>query len=319
MQNSFVPRLRSASRDLVRELGFMSRTVAGTSLSPSGVHALIEIDSAGQLVAKDLAEKLLLEKSTVSRLVGALVADGEIEERRSASDGRSKDLILTEKGRETLGAINEFAVGQVQGALNLLESEAQARVVTGIENYAGALRARRRGGDSEQPLPPIEIRTGYCPRLLSRLLELHAITYGNLVSAGPAFEAKTAREVGEFATRLDSPANGIWYAEADDIVGTIAIDGEEGGDRGGHLRWFVVDSACRGAGIGRQLLKRALAFCDEQGLQETALWTFKGLDAARCLYEKFGFRLVEEHPGRRWGSPVLEQKFVRAHPATGVA
>ena len=98
MQNSFVPRLRSASRDLVRELGFMSRTVAGTSLSPSGVHALIEIDSAGQLVAKDLAEKLLLEKSTVSRLVGALVADGEIEERRSASDGRSKDLILTREG-----------------------------------------------------------------------------------------------------------------------------------------------------------------------------------------------------------------------------
>ena len=60
----------------------------------------------------------------------------------------------------------------------------------------------------------------------------------------------------------------------------------------------------------------ALAFCDEQGLQETALWTFKGLDAARRLYEEFGFRLVEEHPGRRWGSPVLEQKFVRAHPAT---
>lgn len=319
MQNSFVPRLRSASRDLVRELGFMSRTMAGTGLSASGVHALIEIDSAGKLLAKDLAEKLLLEKSTVSRLVGSLLADGEIEESRSASDGRSKDLILTEKGRETLGEINDFAVDQVQGALDMLDADAQARVVNGIESYASALRAKRCGGASGKPLPRIRIRTGYTPRLLGRLVELHAVTYGNLVSAGPAFEAKTAGEAGEFAARLENPANQIWYAEADDIIGTVVIDGEGGGQRGGHLRWFVVDSTCRGMGIGRQLLQQALAFCDEQGLPETVLWTFKGLDAARRLYEEFGFRLVEEHPGNRWGSPVLEQKFVRPHSVNGEA
>jgi hypothetical protein len=40
------------------------------------------------------------------------------------------------------------------------------------------------------------------------------------------------------------------------------------------------------------------------------LWTFAGLDAARHLYEKFGFRLAQEQIGEQWGAKVNEQKFV---------
>jgi hypothetical protein len=40
------------------------------------------------------------------------------------------------------------------------------------------------------------------------------------------------------------------------------------------------------------------------------LWTFQGLDAARRLYEKHGFRLAEEREGSQWGERVLEQRFV---------
>jgi hypothetical protein len=39
--------------------------------------------------------------------------------------------------------------------------------------------------------------------------------------------------------------------------------------------------------------------------------TFKGLDAARHLYEKHGFSLVHEVPGTQWGTEVIEQEFVR--------
>ena len=37
--------------------------------------------------------------------------------------------------------------------------------------------------------------------------------------------------------------------------------------------------------------------------------TFAGLDAARHLYEKFGFTLTTEREDSQWGEPVLEQKF----------
>ncbi len=68
----------------------------------------------------------------------------------------------------------------------------------------------------------------------------------------------------------------------------------------------------RGTGVGRQLLSAALAFCDERGFAATHLWTFRGLDAARRLYEDNGFALAEERPGNQWGKKVMEQRFVRA-------
>jgi hypothetical protein len=39
------------------------------------------------------------------------------------------------------------------------------------------------------------------------------------------------------------------------------------------------------------------------------LGTFSGLDAARHLYEDFGFRKTLERPSTQWGPEVLEQHW----------
>ena len=59
------------------------------------------------------------------------------------------------------------------------------------------------------------------------------------------------------------------------------------------------------------LLEEATSFVDAAGFERTRLWTFKGLDAARHLYEKHGFELVHENPGKQWGTEVIEQEFER--------
>ncbi len=112
------------------------------------------------------------------------------------------------------------------------------------------------------------------------------------------FEGKVASGVAEFATRLSSPANQIWLAIREGkIVGSLAIDGEDLGQQEAHLRWFILDDSCRGTGIGRRLLSEAMAFCDSRQFSAVQLWTFKGLDAARKLYESFGFTLIREWQG----------------------
>jgi hypothetical protein len=40
-----------------------------------------------------------------------------------------------------------------------------------------------------------------------------------------------------------------------------------------------------------------------------SLSTFAGLDSARHLYEKCGFRLVKEHESETWGVRVKEQTW----------
>ncbi len=309
---SQVQKIRSASRDIVRELGFMNRTLAGTDLSPSAVHAVIEIGASGRLSAKELSEKLLLEKSTVSRLVRSLVERGELREVRSPADGRSKHLSLTSRGEETLAAITEFAEHQVAAALEPLGDPSRRKVLTGLETYAAALKdSRLSGADSVQNRPPAIVE-GYVPGVIGRVVDMHARYYSRLAGFGAAFESKVAGGLAEFVTRLDKPDNAIWTAEkAGRIVGGIAIDGEDLGGAIAHLRWFIVDDGLRGAGVGKTLLERAMAFCDSRGFRETHLWTFEGLDAARRLYERHGFSLAEEYRGDQWGTEVLEQRFVR--------
>jgi GNAT superfamily N-acetyltransferase len=65
----------------------------------------------------------------------------------------------------------------------------------------------------------------------------------------------------------------------------------------------------RGRGIGNQLIKEALDFCRSKEYKRVYLWTFEGLKAARHLYEKSGFELVEQHKGIQWGTEVNEQRF----------
>ena len=116
----------------------------------------------------------------------------------------------------------------------------------------------------------------------------------------------------EFSQRLDRPVNQIWLAlQAGEIVGSIAVDGEDLGEGKAHVRWVIVDDGVRGSGTGRRLLDAAIKFCEARGFPVVHLWTFKGLDAARKLYEEAGFVLAEEWSGDQWGQMLTEQRFVR--------
>ncbi|WP_419912182.1 GNAT family N-acetyltransferase [Hoeflea sp.] len=304
--------IRSASRTLVRELGFMNRHLAESDLSPSGVHALLEIERGNCRTAKSLCETLLLEKSTVSRLVRNLADRGEIREVVAPHDGRSKWLELTDKGRNALVGIHRHAIDRVIGALGPLKARDRKAIVKGLTAYAKALQKARLDGLPGEKTGQIDIVSGYEPGLIGHIVKMHGLAYHELEGFGAAFEAKVADGLAEFATRLTNPKNQIWTAHfAGEIVGSIAIDGESLGDNTAHLRWFLVNGAGRGGGIGKRLLGAALEHCDHCRFYVIKLWTFKGLDAARALYERNGFVLEEEYSGDQWGVPLTEQIFIR--------
>ncbi|WP_440972740.1 bifunctional helix-turn-helix transcriptional regulator/GNAT family N-acetyltransferase [Pseudomonas koreensis] len=302
--------IRTASRSMVRELGFMRATLAATDYSASGVHALLEIEAGDGVSSAQLAQSLGLEKSSVSRMVGKLIKAGEIAE-RPAEDARVKRLHLTPQGRQTVAAIHAFGQDQVSKALQALNPSQQQSVAQGLAIYAHALKTIRLS--TQQALTSnLTISAGYRPGLIGRVTQMHADYYSQHAGFGAVFESRVASGVAEFVGRLDQPCNQIWVAMLNErIVGSIAIDGQDLGNQQAHLRWFILDEGCRGSGVGRQLLNAAVAFCDQQGFDAIQLWTFKGLDAARRLYEASGFALSKEEPGSQWGTLVTEQQFTR--------
>ena len=160
-------------------------------------------------------------------------------------------------------------------------------------------------------LPPLG--RGFHPGLLGDVVSLQARYYADAWGFRTFFEAKLARELAEFAGRYD-PDRDLILSAADGArtLGSVTIDGSDPSARDGllHLRWFILGDGARGRGGGGALLDEALAFCRGTGHEGVYLWTFAGLDAARRLYDRAGFRLVEARSGETWGTRVTEQRFV---------
>ncbi|MGA8181807.1 MAG: GNAT family N-acetyltransferase [Desulfobacterales bacterium] len=155
-----------------------------------------------------------------------------------------------------------------------------------------------------------KIAKGYVPGSIGRVAELHGIYYHNHWGFGLFFEAKVATELSEFLKQFNEKRDGFWTVLADGRVeGSLAIDGIHAESKGAHLRWFIMSDALRGSGMGNRLIDIAIRFCRNRGYKKIYLWTFEGLNAARHLYEKNGFKLVEVHSGTQWGTEVNEQRF----------
>src|SRR5262249_19150597 len=127
-----VSAVRAASRQMVRELGFLDDSLEACGVTHSQCHALIELEHHGLMTAGELAERLNLDKSTMSRTLRELLDAGYVAVREDADDKRKKPLMLAKKGVKRLERIHAYAVSQVGAALALLSEEERATVVRGL-------------------------------------------------------------------------------------------------------------------------------------------------------------------------------------------
>jgi len=158
-------------------------------------------------------------------------------------------------------------------------------------------------------LQDIKIR-GYYPGVVGKITELHAVYYHENWGFDVTFETQVGGELSEFVRHFDGNKDGLWVAVKNDgFAGAIAIDGANAFGEGARLRWFIVDPQYQDCGIGKNLIAQAIAFCKQKDFPKVYLWTFKGLEAARRLYETAGFKLCDESQVAQWGQTIIEQKY----------
>ncbi len=154
--------------------------------------------------------------------------------------------------------------------------------------------------------------TGYYPGLLGEIVALHGRYYTEAMSFDITFEIQEGLELSGFMGRFDPTRDGLWAATAGErFAGAVVIDGLLKDRHGARLRWFIVSPEYQGRGLGWNLIQRAVGFCRERKHPRIFLRTVEGLEAARALYLKAGFVLVESHPVVQWGrTDLVEQKYV---------
>jgi len=151
---------------------------------------------------------------------------------------------------------------------------------------------------------------GYYPGVVGQITQLHAVYYHEHWGFDVSFETQVGRELSEFVGNFDDDRDGLWVATKNgEFAGAVAIDGQMADTEGARLRWFIVAPEFQNAGLGKELISRAVEFCSRKKYPKVFLWTFEGLDAARRLYEGEDFRLIEAHEVDQWGRHIREQKF----------
>jgi GNAT superfamily N-acetyltransferase len=150
------------------------------------------------------------------------------------------------------------------------------------------------------------MRTALQPGDVGAIVAMHGVVYAQEYGFDTTFEAYVAGPLADFVRRA-SPRERIWIEERDGrVAGCVAI--VEAAPDVAQLRWFLVQPAARGNGLGRRLLNAALGFSIEAGYRRILLWTVAGLEAAQHLYRQAGFACVEAAVVRRWGVEVVEER-----------
>jgi DNA-binding MarR family transcriptional regulator len=142
--------LRSNVQKFVRLFGLLEQNVTpcGFLLSVSQVYAMQELEEDTMSVT-ELASRLELERSSVSRLVDELVKGDFVSRDINEANRREMVLSLTEKGMRTIQQVRQQSLTFYQSILGNLSNTDQTLIIEGFKTFTGALLKHRRNKDDQ--------------------------------------------------------------------------------------------------------------------------------------------------------------------------
>ncbi|PRY24962.1 DNA-binding MarR family transcriptional regulator [Aliiruegeria haliotis] len=99
------------------------------------------IAETGQVTAKEIAQRMRVSQATVTSLVDKLVRDGMAVREKSALDRRQTNILVTDKGRQTLSEAPDPLQQRFVRKFSELDDWEQAMMVANLERVAAMLDA----------------------------------------------------------------------------------------------------------------------------------------------------------------------------------
>lgn len=135
--------LRQASRQLLREWGYLEVKNKHVDATAPQIHTLIEINHNQMLTVAELARILYLNQSSTCRTIAGLRRLGWVETVKLKNNQKDKPVKLTTLGKQKLDEINHTCGDVYKNALALLSDVDRELVVKAFNLYAQAhIKAR---------------------------------------------------------------------------------------------------------------------------------------------------------------------------------
>ena len=289
MTDSIQP-IRQAARQLVRELHLLDGRFCIKGFTFSECHLITELEFMGQATASELGEILVLEKSTMSRLINGLLEQGYIRSGHDPADRRRRQLSLTPKGRSGAERINQYANEQVGRALDYVVDAEQEAIVSGLGRYAKALKYARMGTD--YVIRPMRRKDNPAvARIIRQVMTEYGAVGANYSISDP--------EVDAMYESYPSPGSAFFVIEhKGNVAGCGGMGPLAEGDAGVcELRKMYLLPELRGTGLGTRLLGMVLDEARQNGYSKCYLETLDHMNHARYLYQRHGFEFMDSPMG----------------------
>jgi DNA-binding MarR family transcriptional regulator/N-acetylglutamate synthase-like GNAT family acetyltransferase len=293
--------VRRFNRFFTRRIGVLREGLLHTPYSLTEARILFEIARGEEVSASELSRELGLDPGYLSRILARLERGGLVDRVRSETDGRRRILSLTSEGEEAFSMLDERSREEVVEMLEGLSEGDQRRLLEAMQTIEGILE---KGFKFSEPfvLRPPE------PGDMGWVVQRHGLLYAQEYGWDERFEALVARIVADFVDDYVPVRERCWIAEiGGERVGCVFL--VRASDTVAKLRLLLVEPRARGLGLGTRLVEECIRFARRTGYKTLTLWTNSVLDAARHIYEKQGFELVEEEGHHSFGQDLVGQNW----------
>jgi DNA-binding MarR family transcriptional regulator len=274
MDSAQVGQVRSFNRTVTQRIGALQDSYLARG-RPLGEARLIFEIGAGGSDLRALRRRLGLDSGYLSRLMRSLEAQGLVEARRKAGDGRVRHVRLTDEGLGEFEAYDLLSDDLARSIIAGLDPVQRERLVAAMHDVERLIRLAAVEVAVEPP-DSADARSclqSYYAELAARFEEGFDPNSGNVFS-----EAE-----------MRPPAGHLLLAWLDgEAVGCGALKRLDAGTAEVKRVWVAPGS--RGLGIAGKLMDRLEALARELGFRTVKLDTNKALTEAHALYHKLGYR-----------------------------
>jgi DNA-binding MarR family transcriptional regulator/ribosomal protein S18 acetylase RimI-like enzyme len=291
--------VRRFSRFYTQKIGALREGLHASPYSLAEARVLYELAHREGPSASELARDLGIDAGYLSRILTGFSRKKLVRCTRSPEDRRKSRLEITGKGRRAFAPLDRRSRDEIGAWLGQVAPPDQARLVAAmgtIEQIAGACPTAK---------APYLLRP-HRPGDIGWVIARHGALYAEEYGWDGTFEAMVAEIAARFVRKFDPKHEACWIAERDGAnAGSIFLVRKS--VKVAQIRMLIVEPSARGLGIGDRLVDECIGFARRAGYRKILLWTNDILHSARRIYQRKGFRLVEEERHHSFGKDLVGQ------------
>jgi DNA-binding MarR family transcriptional regulator/GNAT superfamily N-acetyltransferase len=298
-----VEAVRRFNRFYTRRIGVLQEVLLKSPFPVTEARVIYELAHHEAITATELAKELGLDTGYLSRILSRFQQRGLVNKKASEADARQNDLSLSEDGQLEFAKLNAASRNEIGAMLTDLSEVEQSQLVEAMQVVERLL-----GAQPENRVP--YLLRPHQPGDMGWVVYRHGVIYAQEYEWDEHFEALVADIVAKFIQQFDPKRERCWIAEKDgENVGSVFLVKHPERETVAKLRLMLVEPKARGLGIGTRLVQECLRFARRVGYRTVTLWTNDVLHAARHIYEKEGFVVVQSEQHHSFGHDLVGETW----------